>query len=452
MSCRKKNLTRRRFLKGAATAATSFAIASPDLLGGPGRTAPNDKMGVAFIGCGGRGGAQVGGLSGGNNVVGLCDVDDRRAAGSFKRFAKAPKFKDFRRMLDKVGKEADVVAVSTPDHTHAVACMAALRLGKHVYCEKPLAHSVHEVRALMAEARKQKVVTQLGNQGHSSGDIRKCVEWIRDGAIGKVHTVHAACGAVHTRVNELPKRSEKPAIPRELDWDLWQGPAAERSYHGMYLPGNWRAWRPYGNGTIGDWICHVVDPSFWALDLGAPSSIEVLDMVDFDPKKHIDTFARGSRIRFEFPAKGERGPVTLYWYSGVTKIPRTKELDPGKKPPDTGAVIIGDKGAITHGSHGAGGVRLVPDAAMKAYKQPKQTIPRTRGHHNDFLDAIRNGKKAGSDFAEYGGPLTELAMLGIIATNFPGRKLAWDGTNTRFTDCDEANAFINPPYRKGWSL
>ena len=203
------------------------------------------------------------------------------------------------------------------------------------------------LRALMAEARKQKVVTQHGNQGHSSGDIRKCVEWIRDGAIGKVHTVHAACSAVHTRVNELPKRSEKQEIPKGLDWDLWQGPAAERSYHGMYLPGNWRAWRPYGNGTIGDWVCHVVDPSFWALDLGTPSSVEVLDMLDFDPKKHIDTFARGSRIRFEFPAKGERGPVTLYWYSGVTKIPRTKELGPGKKPPGTGAVIIGDKGAIT---------------------------------------------------------------------------------------------------------
>jgi predicted dehydrogenase len=220
----------------------------------------------------------------------------------------------------------------------------------------------------------------------------------------------------------------------------------------MYLPGSWRAWRPYGNGTIGDWICHVVDPSFWALDLGTPSSIEVLDMLDFDPKKHIDTFARGSRIRFEFPARGERGPVTLYWYSGVMKIPRTKDLDPGKNPPGTGAVIIGDKGSITHGSHGAGGVRLVPEAARQAYKQPKQTIPRTRGHHNDFLDAIRNGKKAGSDFAEYGGPLTELAMLGIIATNFPARKLSWDGANTRFTDCDEANAFINPPYRKGWSL
>ncbi len=450
MSTRAKNRSRREFLRRSAALAT-FAIASPDLLGGP-RVAPNDKLGVAFIGCGGRGGANVGGLHRGNDVIALCDVDDRRAGGAYQRFPDAKRFRDFRKMFDAVEKSIDIVAVSTPDHTHAVASLAAIRRGKHVYCEKPLAHSVHEVRALMKAAREKGVVTQLGNQGHSSGDIRKLVEWVRDGAIGNVHTIHAACTAVHCRTGELRRRSEKHAVPKELDWDLWLGPAAQRDYHPMYLPGSWRAWKPFGNGTIGDWVCHVVDPSFWALELGAPSTVKAAKLLDYDPVEHADTFPKGSIIEFEFPKKGKRGPVKLYWYSGVERIPRPEGLEEGRNPPGTGAVLIGDKGAITHGSHGAGGVKLIPDEKMRAYKQPAQTIPRVGSHHRDFLSAIRDGRKAGSDFAEYGGPLTELAMLGIIAMNFPGRKLTWNSPKARFADCDEANRFVAPPYRKGWEL
>jgi predicted dehydrogenase len=333
-----------------------------------------------------------------------------------------------------------------------VASLAAIQRGKHVYCEKPLAHSVHEVRALMKAAREKGVVTQLGNQGHSSGDIRKLVEWVRDGAIGKVHTIHAACNAVHCKEDELPRRSEKHEVPKGLDWDLWLGPAAERDYNPMYLPGSWRGWKPFGNGTIGDWVCHVVDPSFWALDLGVPATVEVVKAPGYDPVKHADTFPKGCVIRFEFPARGERGPVTLYWYSGVERIPQPAELEAGRKPPETGAVLIGDKGALMHGSHGAGGVRLIPDERMRAYKQPAESIPRVRGHHEDFLEAVKNGRKAGSDFADYGGPLTEIALLGIIAMSFPGRKLTWDGPRARFSDCEEASQLIAPPYRKGWAL
>jgi predicted dehydrogenase len=430
-----------------------FTIASPDILGGM-RVAPNDKLNVACIGVGGRGGAQVGGLSGGNNMVALCDVDLRRAGNAFQRFPEAKQYRDFRKMFDEMEKSIDVVGVSTPDHTHAVAAMAAIERGKHVYCEKPLAHSIHEVRELMKAAKDKGVVTQLGNQGHSSGDIRKLVEWVRDGAIGEVHTVHARCGADHCKVSQLERRSEKHDIPRELDWDLWLGPAAERKYNPMYLPGSWRGWRPFGNGTIGDWVCHVVDPAFWALDLGAPKTVQAVKLdPEFDPVKHKDTFPHGSIIKFEFPSRGKRGPVTLYWYSGREPIPQPEGLEPGKSPPGTGAVLIGDKGAMMHGSHGAGGVHLIPDEKMKAYKQPEPTIPRVRGgHHGDFLQAIREGRKAGSDIPGYGGPLTELAMLGIISMNFPGRKLTWNTEKVRFTDCKEANRYIKPPYRKGWTL
>jgi predicted dehydrogenase len=218
----------------------------------------------------------------------------------------------------------------------------------------------------------------------------------------------------------------------------------------MYLPGAWRAWKPFGNGTIGDWVCHVVDPSFWALDLGAPASVEAVKLVDYDPVEHYDTFPRGSVFRFEFPARRERGPVTLYWYSGVERIPRPEQLEADRQPPETGAVLIGDNGAMMHGSHGAGGVTIIPEERMKAYQQPAPWIPRVPDHHQDFLLAIREGRRAGSDFAAYGGPLTEIALLGIISMNFPGRKLAWDAGKVRFTDCEEANRYIEPPYRDGW--
>ncbi len=449
MKHERTSISRRGFLKVAGTAAAGLAVASPAILRA---AAPNEKLNIAFIGVGGRGDANLDGLNGGNNVVALCDVDFRQAGKAFKAFPAAKQYRDFRKMFDEMEKSIDVVAVSTPDHTHAVAALAAIRRKKHVYCEKPLAHSIGEVRALMKAARENNVVTQLGNQGHSSGDIRKLVEWVRDGAIGKVHTIHAACSAVHCKSGELARRSEKHEVPGELDWDLWLGPAARRDYHPMYLPGNWRGWKPFGDGTIGDWVCHVVDPSFWALDLGAPASVEAVKLLQYDPVQHADTFPKGAVLKFDFPSKGGRGPVTLFWYSGVERIPRPAELEAGRNPPETGAVLLGDKGAMMHGSHGAGGVRIIPEEKMKAYKQPPASIPRVRGHHEDFLDAIRNGSKAGSDFAAYGGPLTEIALLGIIAMSLPGRKLAWDGASARFTDCEAANRLVSLPYREGWAV
>jgi hypothetical protein len=207
---------------------------------------------------------------------------------------------------------------------------------------------------------------------------------------------------------------------------------------------------PFGNGTVGDWVCHVVDPVFWALDLGLPSTIQA-QVKDYDPKTQGDAYPRGEVITYEFPAKGDRGPITMHWYSGTEAIPRPEALEPERKPVLTGAVVLGDKGTITYGSHGAGGVRIIPETKMREYETPEPTIPRVSGHQKDWLEAIHKGTKAGSDFS-YGGPLTEIAMLGVIAIKLPGIKLEWDAQNMRFTNCDAANEFVNPPYRDGWTL
>ena len=441
-------MSRRRFLKASAGTFATVTIVPRHVLG-RGMVPPSEKLNIAGIGAGGMGGGDIDAVSGGNNIVALCDVDLRRAS-TIKKYPKAKVYRDFRKMFDEMEDKIDAVVVGTPDHFHEVAAMAAIKRRKHVYCEKPLAHSVAEVRALMKAAKDYKVVSQLGNQGHSYDTIRRFCEWVWDGAIGSVHTIHCGCSAVNSGIDSLSKLSEKHEVPPELEWDLWLGPAKWRPYHPAYLPGSWRGWVPFGNGTIGDWVCHVVDPVFWALDLGAPSTI-VAQVDNYDPKTQGDAYPKGDIITFEFPAKGIRGPITLVWHSGTCKIPRAKELEPGRKGVDTGAYVYGDKGVIMYGSHGAGGVRIIPEKAMKAYESPAKTIPRVKEHHDDWLRAIREGRKAGSDFS-YGGPLTEIAMLGVVALKMPGVKLQWDAQAMKFTNCPEANMFIDPPYRKGWTL
>jgi len=422
------------------------------VLGGEGRPGPNEKINIAGIGVGGQGGSDIRAV-GGENVVALCDVDTRRAADSFKRFPKAKQYRDFRKMFDAMDQGIEAVVVGTPDHTHAVACMNAIKRGKHLYCEKPLAHSIHEVREVMKAARDHKVITQLGNQGHSTGSIRTFCEWIWDGAIGQVKEVHACCDAfknVYCQIDKLPQLKEKHEVPAELDWDLWLGPAQFRPYNPVYCPWNWRGWLPFGTGAIGDWVCHVVDPAFWALDLGAPTTVRA-EVEGYDPQKDADVYPPGTAITYEFPAKGDRGPVKLVWYDGNKRPPRPAELEEGRNPPGVGAIVIGEKGTIIYGSHGAGGVRLIPEAKMRAYKQPEPTIPRAPEHHQDWLAAIREGRPAGSNF-DYGGPLTELGLLGVIAIKFPGTRLQWDGEKARFTNWDEANPYVTPRFREGWSL
>ena len=442
------NITpRRQFLKSTAAVGMGFVILPSGTLSGA--NAPSNKLNVALIGVGGRGRAHQGPISS-ENVVALCDVDEVRAAESFDEFPEVKRFRDFRQMLDEMDSRIDAVVVSTPDHTHAVAALDAIRRGKHVYCEKPLAHSIGEVRALRKAAREHGVVTQLGNQGHSYDHIRLFCEWIWDGAIGPVHTVHAMRSSDYSRIDELPLLKESHPVPATLDWDLWLGPAAWRPYHPAYLPGSWRGWMPFGTGVLGDWVCHVVDPVFWALDLGAPETVEAR-AEGYDPAAHADTFPDGTRVTYTFPAKANRGPVTLYWYDGQAQPPRPEGWEGDWPGRSTSAVVLGDKGSIRYGSHGASGVRIFPEESMQAYRRPDPTLPRVKDHYQDWLDAIRGGTQAGSNF-DYGGPLTELALLGVIATRLLGTKLRWDAESARFTDSEEANQFVSPSLRDGWTL
>jgi len=445
-------LTRRNFVRNLGAGAAIFSVVPRHVLGGQGQPSANERINIAGIGVGGQGWSDIRAV-GKENIVALCDVDTRQAAKAFEKFPRAKRYRDFRKMLDEMDNQIDAVVVATPDHTHAVAVSNALNRGKHVYCEKPLAHSIFEVRQLMKAAHDHNVITQLGNQGHSSDSIRTFCEWIWDGAIGKVKEVHASCDAfkdVYCQIDKLPLLKKKDKVPPELDWDLWLGPAQVRPYHPMFCPWNWRGWTKYGTGAIGDWICHVVDPAFWALDLGAPRTVRA-EVEGYDPKKHAEVYPAGTAITYEFPAKGDRGPIKLVWYDGNKRPPRPKELEEGRNAPGTGEIIIGDQGAITHGSHGAGGVRIIPEAKMQAYQRPEPTIPRVPEHHQDWLQAIREGRPAGSNF-DYGGPLTEIGLLGMIAIRLPGTTLQWDTENMRFTNCDDANRFVTPEFRSGWTL
>jgi predicted dehydrogenase len=308
----------------------------------------------------------------------------------------------------------------------------------------------------MSAARKYKVVTQLGNQGHSSDAIRRVCEWVWAGVIGQVHTVHAGTDAfpnVYCQIPNLPKLIEHHEVPAGLDYDLWLGPAAFRPYSPLWVPWNWRGWMPFGAGAIGDWICHVVDPAFWALDLGAPSTVQA-EAPGYDPAAQGLTYPRGSRITFEFPASKTRGPLKLVWHDGNIRIPKPEKFTADDKVPGTGAIIFGDKGMIVHGSHGAGGCYLLPQELMDQHSDknaPAEKLPRVKGHAWDWVEAIRNNRQAGSSF-DYGGPLTELGLLGLIALQFPGQVLHWDTRKTRFTNHRAANEAVNPPYRRGWKL
>ncbi len=454
-------IDRRQFLYGAGVGATMLHVNPEHLFQEAKRLGPNDIVNVAGIGVGSQGGSDIDGVAAeGHNIVALCDVDFKYAGKKLAQYPNAKQFKDFRVMLDTMGKDIDAVVIGTPDHTHAVIAMEAMKRGKHVYCEKPLAHSVHEVRALMAAARKHGVVTQLGNQGHSSDTIRRLCEWVWAGAIGQVHTVHAACGEfkdVYSQIRNLEKLSQHYDVPGELDYDLWLGPVEARPYTPFWVHWNWRGWMPFGTGTIGDWFCHVIDPSFWALDLGAPTTVQA-EVKDYDPEKHGLTYPPGTKITFEFPAKKEggkeRGPVKLVWHDGDIAIPTPPNFPEGEDVPRTGALLFGEKGMIIHGSHGAGGCHIEPAEVRKQYTgdtTPKETLARVKGHQWDWLEAIKTGRQAGSNF-DYGGRLTQVALLGAIAIRFPGQTLNWNEKAARFTNNNAANAYLNPPYRKGWKL
>ena len=448
-------LNRRRFLQTATLTFSSLMIVPRHVLGGKGFTAPSDKLNIAGIGVGGMGGHNIKEMQT-QNIVALCDVDWVHARKTFDLFPQAKRYQDFRKMLEQQ-KDIDAVVVSTPDHTHVVAAMAAIQHGKHVYCEKPLTYSVFEARQLSAAARQAKVATQMGTQGHAMESARLLCEWIWDGAIGPVREVHAwTPHPVWPQGIERP--TDTPPVPDTLDWDLWLGPAPYRPYHPAYLPALWRGWWDFGTGGLGDMGCHIFDPIFWALKLGHPTSVEashsifVREPMNWKKQRNTESFPQASIVYYRFPARGEMPPLKLTWYDGGLMPETPEELEEGRKMGDQfgGVLYIGDKGKILTGSHGANGVRIIPESKMNAYQKPAATLARSIGHREEWIEACKGGQPAGANF-DYAGPLTEVVLLGNIALR-TGKKLLWDGENMKFTNVPAANQYLHREYRAGWTL
>ena len=451
-------IDRRRFLAGTAGTLAGFTFVPGRVLGQGGGQPASEKLNIAAIGVGGMGAANLSAVEN-ENVVALCDVHPNHAAGTFKKYPQAKTYQDYRVMLDKEDRNIDAVIIATPDHTHAVIGMECIRRGKHDCLQKPLAHSIYETRMLTEAARKHRVQTQMGNQGHSSNEIRMLYEWIRDGAIGPVREVYAwsdrpVGGDPWSDFPIMARPTETPPVPETLDWDLWLGPAAYRPYHPIYHPMSWRGFWDFGTGALGDMGCHILDPAFWTLQLEHPTRVEA-STTHYEPEGAAETYPRASVVRYEFPARGDMPPVKLTWFDGRLLPPRPKDLEPGRRLGTNGALFIGDKGTIMHDSHGAGGVRIIPESKMRAYKRPAESLPRVKdgsgGHERDWVRACKDGKPASSSF-EYGGPLTEMVLLGVLAMRLKDTPLEWDGAKMKVTNNDEADKYIRPAFREGWAL
>jgi hypothetical protein len=473
--------SRRYFFYGSllAGAVPAGGFGSTPSLKSLGYKSPNEKMNIASIGAGGRAADDIRGCAT-ENIVALADPDSKNSAAIYKQYEKASKFQDYRRMFDKEGNNIDAVIVAIPDHNHAAACLWAMERGKHVYCEKPLTRTVYEARKLTEAAAKYKVATQMGNQGYSENGARLAAEILWSGEIGAVKEVHA-----WTNRPIWPQGIDKaPApdkVPDTLDWDVWLGPAASRPFasggpeyakeqYGFYLPFNWRGFFDFGCGALGDMACHVLGSVNMALMLTAPTSIEVMEQVG----KNSLTFPKSSKTRFEFPARRNMPPVTLYWYDARRDAPMRPaglpEADyligpglgvtpaagrggaaaaPRTPAQNNGAVFIGEKGVITTDTYGAN-VRLLPAARMTDYRLPPQYFTRSPGHYRDWIRACKGGDPACSNF-NIAGPFTEWIVLGCVALHFDG-KLEWDSAKMKITNNAKANEYIKPKFRKGWGL
>jgi predicted dehydrogenase len=470
--------SRRDFIKKSALAAGAFLIVPRHVLG-KGLIPPSDKLNIAAIGAGGKGTVNIN-LSWNNgteNIVTLCDVDDRRSAEMRAKFPKATYYKDYRVMLEKEKKNIDAVLVSTPDHTHAVIAMAAMQLGKHVYVEKPLTHTIQEARLLTQATRKYKIVSQMGNQGASGEGIRLIQEWYNAGLLGEVDEVH-----VWTDRPVWPQGqaglSGKYDIPAELDFDLWLGPAPKRDYHPQLLPFKWRGWWEYGTGALGDMGCHIIDVPFKVLGLGYPSeayaSVSQVYFQDWVPAELPDSCPTSSKIHFRFPRQGNKD-LKMTWYDGGLLPEMPDEMTGTESLPTNGMLFYGSKNKLLAEMWGSN-PRLLPTSNMNEVTLPAKTLPRVErahdGHQQQWVQACKAGYAKGKDMVsspfDFAGPLTETILMGNLAVrsyNYrvkkeggglsnPGRKkLLWDGANMKITNFEEANQFVRRSnYRDGFSL
>ncbi|MFC2118640.1 Gfo/Idh/MocA family protein [Bacteroidota bacterium] len=452
MEKKSDGLSRRKFIGNSAAAAALITVVPRHVLGGKGYIPPSDKLNIAAIGSGGMGAGNINQVAS-ENIVALCDVDFNQAAKTFEKFPKAKQYKDFRVMLEKE-KDIEAVIVATPDHTHAVSAMMAIKLGKHVYVQKPLTHSIFEARKLTEAAREYKVMSQMGNQGRSGDGVRELSEMIWDGVIGDVHEVHSWTNRP-VWPQGIGRPVETPPVPKHLDWDLWLGPAPNRPYNPAYLPFNWRAWLDFGCGALGDMGCHILDPPFFALKLRYPDSVqgshswEVVEMWKRVDNK--ETYPSASHVQYTFPKRGKMPALKLNWYDGGI-LPIWPDLfKADTKIPTSGTIFIGKKGVIMCETYG-GNVQLFGKDKGDKYKAPKQTIPRiTTSHEMDWVRSCKDGKAACSNF-DYSGPLTEMVLMGNLSMFVPGTKLLWDGEKMKVTNNEKANSYIQREYREGWSL
>jgi predicted dehydrogenase len=442
-------LNRRHFFFGSLAAAVPAAgFGSAPSLKALGYKSPNEKLNIAAIGAGGKGYSDMLGCAT-ENIVAMADPDEKRAERGFKLHPNVPKYKDFRKMLDKEGRNIDAVLVSCPDHMHGTAAMWAMARGKHVYCQKPLVRTVWEAQELMKAAAKYKVATQMGNQGYSNEGARQCCEIIWNGDIGNVTEVHAWTDRPRKYWPQgpgvVPKEEQ---VPPTLDWDVWLGVAAQRPYSPAYVPHNWRGFPDFGCGAIGDMACHILGTPNMALRLADPVSVECVRQEG----KGQYTFPQRTVIRFDFPARGAMPPLKLFWHDGCEAQPEFENVPKGELLGDrdiNGSLFIGDKGMVTTGCYGER-TRLVPAAKMRDYRLPTPFLSRSPGHYRDWIRACKGGEPACSNFS-VAAPFVSWMLLGVIAMKFEG-KLEWDARNLRFTNNKEANKYLKPTFRKGWKF
>ena len=461
-------ITRRAFLRATAVVGTAITLAPRHVLGGPKYVPPSEKVNIAIIGAGGQGRTNARALFNepSAQIIAVCDVNEQDDYSPFyykglagrkpvkdeveKQYAsQKPNFRcadyvDFRRMLEEE-KAIDAILCATPDHLHALVSITAMKLGKHVYCEKPLTHNIWEAREVARVAKETGVATQMGNQGHSGDGIRSTCEWIWDGAIGTVREVHAWSWD-EGWPQRLGRPTETPPVPKGLAWDLWLGPRESRPYHPSYAPVRWREYWDFGTSLLGDMGCHNLDPAVWALDLKWPTSVEACTPM-------VDSYSTSpcAMVRYQFGPRGAQPPVKVTWYDGGLLPERPDELPDEDQLGANGNGILfrGDKGVIMCPGWG-GPPRILPDAKMDAYPRPPKTLPRSKGHHRDWLEACKGGPPASANF-EYGARITELVLLGNIALR-ARKKIYWDSANMTVTNVPEAAAMIKESYRAGWEI
>lgn len=440
--------TRRDFIATGA-AVLGFNIIPRHVLGAPGVPPPSEKLNIGCVGIGGQGGGVTRELATFANVhiAALCDVERKHETTMAKTYPSRPFYTDYREMLS-AEKGLDAVMVGTPDHWHAPISIAAMKLGKHVYCEKPLAHTIEETRIMARVAAETKVVTQMGNTGHASEGLRLTKEWIDAGAIGEIGEVHVWSDRPGTFWDSQGRTrpTEKPAVPDTLDWNQWQGSAPEHDYHPLYVPRKWRGWYDYGCGALGDMMVHNADPAWFALDLGAPIAIEAQTS-----ETNADSFPLWSVVTWQFAAKAGRGPVRLTWHDGGKRPAPPPGFDPARKIGDNGILFLGDKGSIIAPGW-CGTPRIVPESQMRSFKLPPRTLARSPGHREEWVAACLAGKPedAKANFA-YAAPYTEALLTGVLPIRL-GKRIEWDSDNMKATNAPEAESLIRKSYRKGFEL